>query len=80
MYKCLEIVERHRHRYEVNPLFKEHAEKADLNIVGTSVDGNLVEMVELPNHKWFLGCQFHLSLLQILEMDILFSIAILRVQ
>ena len=59
MYKCLEIVERHRHRYEVNPLFKEHAEKADLNIVGTSVDGNLVEMVELPNHKWFLGCQFH---------------------
>jgi len=59
MYKCLEIVERHRHRYEVNPLFKEHAEKADLNIVGTSVDGNLVEMVELPNHKWFLGYQFH---------------------
>ena len=45
MYKCLEIVERHRHRYEVNPLFKEHAEKADLNIVGTSIDGNLVEMI-----------------------------------
>ena len=59
IYKSRLIKERHRHRYEVNPLFKEHAEKADLNIVGTSVDGNLVEMVELPNHKWFLGCQFH---------------------
>ena len=59
MYKSLEIVERHRHRYEVNPKFKEAMIKEGLNVVGTSIDGKLVEMIEIPNHKWFLACQFH---------------------
>ena len=59
MYKNLEIVERHRHRYEVNPKFKNKMISAGLDVVGTSIDGNLVEMIEIPNHKWFLACQFH---------------------
>ncbi len=59
MYKNLEIVERHRHRYEVNPRFKDKMISAGLDVVGTSIDGNLVEMIEIPNHKWFLACQFH---------------------
>ena len=59
MYKSLEIVERHRHRYEVNPKFKEAMIKEGLDVVGTSIDGKLVEMIEIPNHKWFLACQFH---------------------
>ena len=59
MYKNLEIVERHRHRYEVNPKFKDKMINAGLDVVGTSIDGNLVEMIEIPNHKWFLACQFH---------------------
>ena len=59
MYKKLEIVERHRHRYEVNPKYKNRMIEAGLDVVGTSVDGRLVEMIEIPNHKWFLACQFH---------------------
>ena len=59
MYKRLEIVERHRHRYEVNPKYKNRMIEAGLDVVGTSVDGRLVEMIEIPNHKWFLACQFH---------------------
>ena len=59
MYKNLEIVERHRHRYEVNPKFKEAMIKEGLDVVGTSIDGKLVEMIEIPKHKWFLACQFH---------------------
>ena len=59
MYKTLEIVERHRHRYEVNPRYKNRMIEAGLDVVGTSVDGRLVEMIEIPNHKWFLACQFH---------------------
>lgn len=59
MYKNPEIVERHRHRYEVNPKFKDKMISAGLDVVGTSIDGNLVEMIEIPNHKWFLACQFH---------------------
>ena len=59
MYKSLEIVERHRHRYEVNPKFKEAMITEGLDVVGTSIDGKLVEMIEIPNHKWFLACQFH---------------------
>ena len=59
MYKSLEIVERHRHRYEVNPKYKEAMIKEGLDVVGTSIDGKLVEMIEIPNHKWFLACQFH---------------------
>ena len=59
MYKSLKIVERHRHRYEVNPKYKEAMIKEGLDVVGTSIDGKLVEMIEIPNHKWFLACQFH---------------------
>jgi CTP synthase len=53
------IFERHRHRYEVNNDYREALEKAGLIISGVSPDGNLVEMVELKDHPWFLGCQFH---------------------
>jgi len=59
MYKNSEIIERHRHRYEVNPKFKEDMIKKGLDVVGTSIDGKLVEMIEIPKHKWFLACQFH---------------------
>ena len=59
MYKKLDIIERHRHRYEVNPMFKEEMIDKGLDVVGTSIDGKLVEMIEIPNHKWFLACQFH---------------------
>ncbi|MBC7794122.1 MAG: gamma-glutamyl-gamma-aminobutyrate hydrolase family protein, partial [Clostridia bacterium] len=54
-----EISERHRHRFEVNNGYREKLSKAGLQISGTSPDGHLVEIVELPNHPWFLGCQFH---------------------
>jgi len=59
MYKKPEIIERHRHRYEVNPMFKEEMINKGLDVVGTSIDGKLVEMIEIPQHKWFLACQFH---------------------
>ncbi|MAX32974.1 MAG: CTP synthetase, partial [Halomonadaceae bacterium] len=54
-----EIVERHRHRFEVNNQFIGELEKAGLVISGKSVDESLVEMVELPDHPWFVACQFH---------------------
>jgi CTP synthase len=55
------IGERHRHRYEFNPEFRETLERAGLIISGESPDGKFVEIVELPReaHPWFLGCQFH---------------------
>ena len=59
MYKKDEIIERHRHRYEVNPKYIEQYLNSGLNLVGTSVDGKLVEMIEIDDHKWFLACQFH---------------------
>ena len=59
MYKNSQIIERHRHRYEVNPKYKEDMIKKGLDVVGTSIDGKLVEMIEIPKHKWFLACQFH---------------------
>jgi CTP synthase len=52
------ISERHRHRYEVNQRYLETLERAGLRISGRSPD-NLVEVVELPNHPWFVACQFH---------------------
>jgi CTP synthase len=54
-----EIAERHRHRYEFNNRYKDALTKAGLVISGTSPDGELVEIVELKDHPWFLGCQFH---------------------
>ena len=59
MYKQNEITERHRHRYEVNPAYKDKMIEAGLKVAGTSVDGKLVEMIEIPSHNWFLACQFH---------------------
>ena len=58
-YKKDEIRERHRHRYEFNNAYRQQLEEAGLIISGTSPDGNLVEICELANHPWFLGCQFH---------------------
>jgi CTP synthase len=56
-----EISERHRHRYEFNPEFRELLEKEGLVFSGVSPDGKFVEMIELPRevHPWFIGCQFH---------------------
>lgn len=53
------IIERHRHRYEVNNHLLPRIEKAGLKISGRSAKENLVELIELPNHPWFVGCQFH---------------------
>jgi CTP synthase len=53
------IVERHRHRYEVNATIIAELEKAGLRIAGRSIDGDLVEVVEVVDHPWFVGCQFH---------------------
>ncbi|WP_022846453.1 MULTISPECIES: CTP synthase [unclassified Desulfurobacterium] len=54
-----EISERHRHRYEFNNRFREVLEKAGLTIAGTSPDNSLVEIVEIEDHPWFVGVQFH---------------------
>jgi len=61
VYGTSEISERHRHRYEFNPEFRETLEGAGLVFSGISPDGKFVEMIELPRdvHPWFLGCQFH---------------------
>ncbi|MGH7184846.1 MAG: CTP synthase [Gammaproteobacteria bacterium] len=53
------VIERHRHRYEFNNRYLEVLERAGLRIAGRSLDGQLVEIVELPGHPWFIGCQFH---------------------
>ncbi len=53
------IVERHRHRYEVNNHLLPAIESAGLKVSGRSVNENLVELIELPDHPWFIGCQFH---------------------
>lgn len=58
-YRKKEISERHRHRYEFNNSFKGRLEEAGLIISGISPDGQLVEIVEIGDHPWFLGCQFH---------------------
>ncbi len=59
IYGSQQIVERHRHRYEFNNQYREVLEKAGLRFSGWSLDGSLAEVIELPNHPWFLGCQFH---------------------
>jgi CTP synthase len=53
------IVERHRHRYEVNNNLLERIQSAGLIVSGRSIDGALVEVVEAPDHPWFVACQFH---------------------
>jgi CTP synthase len=58
-YGSLEISERHRHRYEVNNAYRDILAERGMRFSGLSPDGNLVEIIELPDHPWFLGCQFH---------------------
>ena len=53
------IVERHRHRYEVNNNLLPALQAAGLKVAGRSTDGALVEVVEVPDHPWFVACQFH---------------------
>jgi CTP synthase len=59
IYGVAEISERHRHRYEVNQKYLQTLTEHGLVVSGLSPDGKFVEMVELPDHPWFLGCQFH---------------------
>jgi CTP synthase len=59
VYGASVITERHRHRYEVNNTLIQQIEEAGLVISGKSIDGTLVEMVEVKNHPWFVACQFH---------------------
>jgi CTP synthase len=59
VYGASEIRERHRHRYEINNNYVAQIEAAGLRVGGWSQDRELVEMVELPSHPWFLACQFH---------------------
>jgi CTP synthase len=53
------ISERHRHRYEFNNEYRERLAEAGLVCSGLSPDGDLVEIVERPDHEWFVACQFH---------------------
>ncbi len=64
-YKATEITERHRHRYEINPEYIEAIEKEGMVFSGTSPDGRLMEIVELPKtvHPFFVGTQFHPELI-----------------
>lgn len=58
-YQCLEISERHRHRYEFNNEYREVLAESGMRFTGLSPDKKLVEIIELGDHPWFLGCQFH---------------------
>ena len=51
--------ERHRHRWEVNNAYRDVLAEFGMRLSGQSPDGGLVEVIELPNHPWFIGCQFH---------------------
>ncbi len=59
LYGKDQIMERHRHRYEFNNKYREPLQQAGLQFAGLSEDGNLVEVVEIPGHPWFVACQFH---------------------
>ncbi|HBT62763.1 MAG TPA: CTP synthetase [Elusimicrobia bacterium] len=59
VYGAAEISERHRHRFEVNNMFRPELEKAGVEFSGLSPDGSLVEIMELKGHSWFVACQFH---------------------
>jgi CTP synthase len=58
-YQKSQVYERHRHRYEFNPAYEEILTKAGLVISGKNPDHDLVEVIEIKDHPWFLGCQFH---------------------
>ncbi|MGC4068212.1 MAG: CTP synthase [Polyangiaceae bacterium] len=59
IYGREDVQERHRHRFEVNNAYREQLDQHGLVLSGTSPDGNLVEMIELPSHPYFVACQFH---------------------
>jgi CTP synthase len=59
VYGVAEVSERHRHRYEVSNAYRDLFVQNGMRLSGLSPDGQLVEIVELPNHPWFVGCQFH---------------------
>jgi CTP synthase len=59
LYASDTIIERHRHRYEFNNLYRARLEDAGMTIAGTSADNKLVEIISLTDHPWFIGCQFH---------------------
>ena len=59
IYGVPEVSERHRHRYEVSNAYRDTFIQHGLRLSGLSPDGQLVEIVELPDHPWFIGCQFH---------------------
>ena len=59
IYGANTIAERHRHRYEFNNTFMQQLEAKGLKFSGRSVDGNLVEVIKVPDHPWFVACQFH---------------------
>ena len=71
-YKNELITERHRHRYEVNNSLINYFENTDLLISGKSLSGNLCEVIEIKSHPWFIGVQFHLSLIPRQEANPLF--------
>jgi CTP synthase len=58
-YGSTEISERHRHRWEVNNAYRDVLGEHGMRFSGVSPDGSLIEMIELPDHPWFVGCQFH---------------------
>jgi CTP synthase len=58
-YRKTQISERHRHRYEFNDKFKKEFEAKGMKPVGVNPDTDLVEAVEIENHKWFVGVQYH---------------------
>ena len=59
LYGKDDIVERHRHRYEVNNKLVSQLTDAGLQVAGLSTDNKLVEIIEIPDHPWFIGVQFH---------------------
>lgn len=59
IYGAEEVSERHRHRYEVNNEYRDLLVEFGMQCTGLSPDGTLVELIELPDHPWFIGCQFH---------------------
>jgi CTP synthase len=59
IYQTTKISERHRHRFEVNMRYRERLEAAGLRFSGLSPDGLLPEIIEIPDHPWFIGVQYH---------------------
>jgi len=59
IYGQLEISERHRHRFELNNAYREDLQKAGMILSGAYQEEDLVEIIELPDHPWFVGVQFH---------------------